>query len=385
MTSSRPAGSVPRILGVDAARGVALVGMMAVHVLPGADARGNQTPLHEVFGGRAAATFAVLAGVGLALMTRRARDGDDDRGRSSEVASVLVRALLIGAVGLALGDRRSGVAVILAYYALLFVLAIPLLRLRRGSLVAVAVGVALLGPFVSYLLRGDQGLPFGGANPTFDIAVESPLGLIWGLGLLGYYPAFIWLAYVCTGLAAGRLALVERRTAGGLLVGGAVLATVGAAASAMLLGPLDGRSEIAARASAEQLRALDQGHSMFGNTPTDTWWWLAVDAPHSSTPPDLVHTAGTALAVLGALLLLERYAGRLLLPLAAAGSMTLTLYTLHVWLLSTGWLPDDRETSYTVQVAGALVLATLWRHWFRRGPLEAVVARASSAAGRAVG
>jgi hypothetical protein len=143
-----------------------------------------------------------------------------------------------------------------------------------------------------------------------------------------------------------------------LLLGGTALAAVGAAASAVLLGPLDGRAEIAARASAEQVRALDQGHSMFGTTPTETWWWLAVDAPHSSTPPDLVHTTGAALALLGALLLAERYAGRLLLPLAAAGSMTLTLYTVHVWLLGTGWLPEDRETSYAVQVAAALLVAS---------------------------
>jgi hypothetical protein len=197
---------------------------------------------------------------------------------------VLVRALLIGAVGLA-SRRRSGVAVILAYYALLFVLAIPLLRLRRGSLVAVAVGVALHGSVRQLLLRGDQGLRSAGANPTFDIAVESPLGLIWGLGLLGYYPAFIWLAYVLHRLAAVGSRSSRRRTA----------AACSSARSAR-----DGRarrvrsaarsarraSEIAARASAEQLRALDQGHSMFGNTPTDTWWWLAVDAPHSSTPND---------------------------------------------------------------------------------------------------
>jgi hypothetical protein len=368
---------------VDATRGVALLGMMAVHVLPGADAAGNRTPLHEVFGGRAAATFAVLAGVGLALLGRRAAASQGPGGASTAV-SMVVRAVLVGAVGLALGYPRSGVAVILSYYGLLFLLVIPLLRLRRRTLAAVAVGIALLGPVVSHVLRAGDGLAFGGANPTFGTAVESPLGLIWGLGLLGYYPSFIWLAYVCAGLAAGRLALTEPRTAGALLAGGAALAATGALASAVLLGPLGGRAEIAERASAEQVRALDQGHSMFGNTPTDTWWWLAVDAPHSSTPPDLVHTAGVALAVLGGLLLVQRYAGRLLRPLAATGSMTLSLYTVHVWLLSTGWLPEDRETSYAVQVAAVLVLAPLWRHWFRRGPLEAVIARASTAAGRAV-
>jgi hypothetical protein len=40
-------------------------------------------------------------------------------------------------------------------------------------------GVALLGPFVSHVLRGDEGIAFGGDNPTFGTFVESPLGLIW--------------------------------------------------------------------------------------------------------------------------------------------------------------------------------------------------------------
>ena len=29
--------------------------------------------------------------------------------------------------------------------------------------------------------------------------------------------------------------------------------------------------------------------------PTDTAWWLAVDAPHTTTPLDLVATGGAAL------------------------------------------------------------------------------------------
>jgi uncharacterized membrane protein YeiB len=111
--------------------------------------------------------------------------------------------------------------------------------------------------------------------------------------------------------------------------------------------------------------------------PTTTWWWLATDAPHSTTPLDLVHTTGTALLVLGALLLaagaLRGRTGLLLEPLAAAGAMPLTLYSLHVVVLA---VVDggDPLRFWAVQAVVALVVATAWRRLVGRGPLEALLA-----------
>ena len=59
----------PRLAGVDAARAVALVGMMATHLEPLEDEAGRPTPVGVLFDGRASALFAVLAGVSIALMT----------------------------------------------------------------------------------------------------------------------------------------------------------------------------------------------------------------------------------------------------------------------------------------------------------------------------
>jgi uncharacterized membrane protein len=67
-----PGRSAPaRLHGIDAARGLALLGMMATHLLPTFESNANLTPtwIGLIFSGRAAALFAVLAGVGLALST----------------------------------------------------------------------------------------------------------------------------------------------------------------------------------------------------------------------------------------------------------------------------------------------------------------------------
>ena len=51
-----------------------------------------------------------------------------------------------------------------------------------------------------------------------------------------------------------------------------------------------------------------------GTTPTSSWAWLGIASPHSGAPPDLLHTLGTSLVVLGLMLLLEHLIGRFIWP-----------------------------------------------------------------------
>lgn len=368
-------GGRQRLAGVDAARGIALIGMMAVHVLPALD-DGGTTTSHLIAAGRSAALFAVLAGVGVALATGGPRPVAGER-RVRWSLALLLRGLAVGVVGLLLAELDTRVAVILAYYAALFVLAVPLLGLRPAVLGGLAAAVAVGVPVVSQVLRPGLSDPVR-ASPTLGILREDPVRLLETVTLTGYYPVLAWTAYLCAGLAVGRLALGDRRLAARLLGGGVALAVAASGASALLLGPLGGYERIA---EVTALRGRDVAdvvaEGRFGTVPTTTWWWLATDAPHSTTPLDLLHTTGTALAVLGAMLLLARVLpGWLLVPLAAAGSMPLTLYSLHVVLL---WLaqPDDRTAFWAAQVVGALVVATAWRSLVGRGPLEALLAAAT--------
>jgi len=110
-----------------------------------------------------------------------------------------------------------------------------------------------------------------------------------------------------------------------------------------------------------------------------SWWWLASAAPHSGTPLDLLHTSAVAAAVIGACLLLERLAEwvdlDLLLPLRGAGAMTLTLYTVHVWVVSgfylkplpAGWTEDGM---FFAQAATAVTIGIVFARLRWRGPLE---------------
>ena len=362
-----------RLQGVDAARGVALLGMVAVHVLPAQDPDGTPSLTEHVASGRSAATFAVLAGVGLALSAPRAGWGPRRR------LALVLRAVLVGAVGLALGALDSGVAVILASYAVLFVLVQPFLGWRPRRLLLLAVALALLVPVASQ--AGRDRLPARDTgNPELD-RLADPGQLVADLVVTGYYPAAAWVSYLLLGLAVGRLDLRRQSAAVRIACAGAVLALLSAAGSAVLLGPAGGEAALVAATGGTV--ELDRG--FFGNVPTGSWWWLAVDAPHTTTPLDLLGTAGAALVVLGVALLLVPRAGLLLSPLSAAGSMPLSLYTAHVVLLGLTE-PQDPERYYVVQVLVGLAAAVVWRRLLGRGPLEVVLAALTGrVAGRTVG
>jgi len=95
--------------------------------------------------------------------------------------------------------------------------------------------------------------------------------------------------------------------------------------------------------------------------PWDSLLWLAVDAPHSSTPLDLLHTTGVAVAITAGCVLASRVLPvGLLRPLVAAGGLTLTLYRLH--LLALTWFPDawGEPLTFVAHVAVMRVLAPLW-------------------------
>ena len=109
--------------------------------------------------------------------------------------------------------------------------------------------------------------------------------------------------------------------------------------------------------------------------PTTSWWWLTIVAPHSTTPFDLLHTIGTSIMVLGLALMLGRLAPRVLGVVFAAGTMTLTLYTLHVLALWGGPDPSAGRGSTGCTSVFALVFAALWRTGVGQGPLEWMTGR----------
>lgn len=372
-----------RIVGVDVARFVALAGMMAVHILPGLDGSGDVTLSQELAGGRASALFAVLAGVSLTLAAgRRPLPGD----RWARVAGgIAVRSLLVGALGLWLGGLDSGIAVILTYYAVLFLLGAPFLVATTRSLFVLAAVWVVAAPVLSQIFRGTLE-PRRGPSPAFA-QLSEPLTLLQELLLTGYYPAFVWLAYLLFGMGLGRLDLRSPRVITVIGLAGAAMVAAAYVVSDALLSLRVVRDELVALSGgSEDLLEADLVQSFAGTTPTESAFWLLVRAPHSGAPLDLVQTIGSAAIVLAAALAVARAAPRAAAVVFGAGAMTLTLYTLHVWLRVPGRWDADTVDVYVGQLALVALIGTVFAALRWRGPLEWVVGAASGLVnGRRVG
>lgn len=373
-----------RLHGVDAARGLALLGMMATHLLPTFESNADLTPtwIGLTFSGRAAALFAVLAGVGLALSTGKQRPLQGKE-LSAARRGVALRALVIAAVGLFLGGFDVNLAIILVHYAVLFLCVLPFLGLGLKPLCAWTAGWIVASPVLAYLLRpwllaANPPLTLG-HNPSWE-DLSSPARFLGDLFFTGYYPVFQWLSYLLVGLVIGRLMLHKALVPLVLLVLGTVVAVLAKALGTAAMESWGGRAalEEILNSPGYPLDSVLQVN-LTGIWQEGSWWWLASAAPHSATPLDLLHTSAVATAVIGAFLLLGRLADwvalDLLLPLRGAGAMTLTLYSVHVWVVSAYYLkplPDgwNEDAMYFAQAATAVVVGIIFVMLKWRGPLE---------------
>ncbi|MEX5299257.1 heparan-alpha-glucosaminide N-acetyltransferase domain-containing protein [Kocuria sp. CPCC 205292] len=372
-----------RLTGIDAARGLALLGMVSVHILPSWDPETFEaTAQWTLFSGRAAALFALLAGVGLALGSGGTRVHEGPR-TTADRAGLLVRAVLITVLGLLINQLSPDdppAYNILVYYGVFFLLALPFLHLSARALLAWAAGLAVLGPVLVHAL-GPVLPAFAVHNPGVAELLAEPGTTLAQLLVTGSYPGVTYLVLLLAGLALGRLDLSAARTQLGLLLGGAALAAAAAVTSWLLLHPLGGMERLLA-ASPFLSREDVQDVIVYGPDPvlpSSSWWWLAVTGPHTNTPLALLSGVGTGALVLGLCLLVARRAEHVLLPLVAAGSMTLTLYSAHLLGLFLELHYERPVLWFLVHVLTGTVLAVLWRRARGQGPLERVVGRASHA------
>jgi hypothetical protein len=319
------------------ARALALFGMFAAHI---ADA-GQYSPggwrWLVVAYGRSSALFAVLAGVSIALMLARSAAADPVRHTRVRVA---VRGAVLILLGWSLTALATPIDIILDNLGLMFLLALVAFRWGPGTLISVgaaflALGKTLFAPLVEALPEWLRDLPL--------------VHELWSL----HYPALIWVGYVLIGMGVGRLA-PWRGAALAWLAGWGLVATVVAYGTGAWL-------------------LLANGHEVLWASaqPSGDLWYAVSD--HSYTAFEMLGNAGVACLVIAGCCWIASLAPRATWPLAAAGSMTLTLYTAQVLVVAI----VGREVVYTPSnsawlalCAGSLVFASLWRWKLGQGPLE---------------
>lgn len=341
-----PVRDPARLRGIDAARGLAVLGMMAAHVaLPRTLDLPDPASWLAVTDGRSSILFATLAGVSIALMSGRERPasgGDLARVR----LRILVRAAALFLLGGLLSSLQTYVAVILEVYAVLFVAVLPLLRWRASRLLGLAAVAAVVLPVITTAL-----------TIHFDATLMRPDPFVI-LVVTGNYPALTWVVFAVAGLGVGRLALGSPRVQ-------LLLATVGTGLAVLAYG---GSALLEAAVAA----------------PPPGWEFILSTTPHEGSPFEVVGSGGVAIAVIGLCLRVAALLPAVLVPLEAVGQLALTVYAVHIVVIDLlapeGDLIAD-DGAYLAFLAVTVALCVLWTRTLGRGPLEralgAVAARTS--------
>ncbi|MFD9163597.1 DUF418 domain-containing protein [Streptomyces sp. NPDC059558] len=386
-----PAGGSGRLAGVDAVRGLAVLGMFAVHVGPGPEPEGAGYLLVAA-DGRAPALFTLLAGFSLVLAQRGQDPARRPEGWARRWRPLLIRCAVLAVLGLGLASLWPGILVILAFFAVYFLAAEPFTRLSTPVLTAVAGVSVVAGPLLSFLLGPVFGYESSGRGLVPEAAdLTSWPGLaavLLELLLTGAYPLATYFPYVLAGMALARLCDVRVGTVALRMAVWGTAAALAGYGSAWLASHVFGARQrllesIAvhhpqAMAAADPVQEVLQGQ--YGAVPSTSWVWLLVADPYSQTPLETLGNAGVGCALIGLCALAARHGvgARLLRPLTLLGAMALSTYVVHALVLAG---PAHGAASWSAWIAfssAALALTWGWqRVWadspLRRGPVEHVL------------
>ena len=385
-TARRPG----RIGGLDIARGLAVLGMVYVNFAPIGDGDDRWSSTHSILSdipsGRSGILFALVAGVSLSLLTGRDAPYTGERMAIAR-KRIVGRAFMLVFLSMLTSLLNLPVIVILGYYAVWFVLALPFTSWSARRLWTAAAATAVVGPIVSVAIVW--------LTASLGLAAQENDPFLWTMLIAGNYPGLVYMAFIFAGMAIGKSCIAETRRQAKLVALGAVLMALGYGGSYVLTHTLfDSGDALQVRGAvvtdeSEGGRAAAPSGGETDPPPADPdsdqrehafdWAPVAFDPasqlitanPHANTVFEVVGSGGFAIALTGLCLLIGRASRNALRPLAAVGSMSLTVYATHLVILGT--MPDLANNSWEAVLwmsVGALIVCGLWRLFYRRGPLE---------------
>lgn len=188
-----------RIIGIDVARALAIIGMIIVHFKIVFGDQGSQIlkTFANFFDGKAAATFVVLAGVGIALMTNSSIS--DTPKLAIARKRIMKRAVFLFFVGLSY--LWIWPADILHSYGVYMIFIVFLLHRSSTLLLGVTSVLMVLFSLLLFVFDYELGWDFSTMN---YIDLWTIKGFLRNLFYNGYNPVFPWLAFMVFGLWYGR-------------------------------------------------------------------------------------------------------------------------------------------------------------------------------------
>lgn len=190
-----------RILGIDLARALAIIGMIIVNfkVVFGENGLSWVKSFASIFDGKAAAIFVVLAGIGMALMTNSALKNNDRQELKIIKIKIVKRALFLFLVGLICVVIWP--ADILHFYGIYMLIILLLLTDNEKTILITAIVLILLYPLFIVLWNYETGRNFDTLE-YLDFWTFN--GFLRNLFLNGFHPVIPWTAFILFGFWFGK-------------------------------------------------------------------------------------------------------------------------------------------------------------------------------------
>ncbi len=190
-----------RIEGLDVARAIAVMGMIIVNfkMVFGADGPNWLQAISNVFDGKAAATFVVLAGMGISLVARSALMQEDQVKLRLVRRRLLKRSIFLFVVGLSY--LTIWPADILHFYGIYMLVCLLLIDSPNKTLLLSATLSVLLFPVMLVIWDYESGWNF----KTFEYqGFWEWEGFLRNLFYNGFHPLIPWVAFMIFGMWLGR-------------------------------------------------------------------------------------------------------------------------------------------------------------------------------------
>ncbi len=355
-----------RIIGIDVARAIAIIGMIIVNFKMVFGHKGTHwlESMVSILDGKAAATFVVLAGVGIAFMTNRAIDKNDDaRLRQSQI-KIVKRALLLFAIGLSY--LFIWPADILHFYGIYMLLTLLLIKSKPNVILVFALSTILVYPLLMAFFSYDYNWDFS----TFEYQGFWTLsGFVSNLFYNGFHPVLPWTAFMLIGLWFGKQDLNDD---------GFIKKTIWISLALFILLKV---------ISIIFISLLSDGNT---NTTTD----LSLVFGTSPMPPLPIYMlTGSSIAIFVislSILVSKKLKGNVIVrSLSKTGQLALSFYVAHVvvgmGIVEITDYKDLGEFSLAFSIIYALafsllciLFAVIWLRYKKTGPLEWVMRKLSN-------
>lgn len=197
-----------RIIGIDVARALAIIGMIIVNFKIAFGDSGNPIikSIIKLLEGKAAATFVVLAGIGLAFMSKSALNKNNVAKIRSTKIRILKRAIFLFVVGLLYIPIWE--ADILHFYGVYMLVVLLVLTYSNRTILATAFFLIFLYPVLMLIWDYDINWDYSSFSYSNFWTFR---GFITNLFFNGFHPVIPWSSFMLVGLWFGRQDLTNAK------------------------------------------------------------------------------------------------------------------------------------------------------------------------------